>query len=94
MDQAALSEIKRLEAAGETGDPRYEELLMEHHYVHHVLPAARRRSGPTRWSAASSRSTTTIYVPLQGPSELGASGKLENWDRTGGPRSASTCRRW
>jgi proline iminopeptidase len=24
-----------------------------------------------------------IYVPLQGPSELGASGKLVNWDRTG-----------
>jgi proline iminopeptidase len=23
-----------------------------------------------------------IYVPMQGPSELGASGKLENWDRT------------
>ena len=24
----------------------------------------------------------TIYVPMQGPSELGASGKLVNWDRT------------
>ena len=24
-----------------------------------------------------------IYVPMQGPSELGASGKLLNWDRTG-----------
>lgn len=23
-----------------------------------------------------------IYVPLQGPSELGVSGKLENWDRS------------
>jgi proline iminopeptidase len=23
-----------------------------------------------------------IYVPMQGPSELGASGKLANWDRT------------
>jgi proline iminopeptidase len=23
-----------------------------------------------------------IYVPMQGPSELGASGKLLNWDRT------------
>jgi proline iminopeptidase len=23
-----------------------------------------------------------IYVPMQGPSELGASGKLERWDRT------------
>jgi proline iminopeptidase len=24
-----------------------------------------------------------IYIPMQGPSELGASGKLEKWDRTG-----------
>ena len=24
----------------------------------------------------------SIYVPMQGPSELGARGKLENWDRT------------
>jgi len=23
-----------------------------------------------------------IYIPMQGPSELGASGKLERWDRT------------
>jgi proline iminopeptidase len=23
-----------------------------------------------------------VYVPMQGPSELGASGKLANWDRT------------
>ncbi|MGK2963838.1 MAG: proline iminopeptidase, partial [Gemmatimonadaceae bacterium] len=23
-----------------------------------------------------------VYVPMQGPSELGASGKLVNWDRT------------
>jgi proline iminopeptidase len=24
-----------------------------------------------------------VYVPMQGPSELGASGKLADWDRTG-----------
>jgi proline iminopeptidase len=23
-----------------------------------------------------------VYIPMQGPSELGASGKLETWDRT------------
>src|SRR6202451_3454932 len=37
MDQAALAEIKAFEAAGDTGNPRYMELLMEQHYVHHVL---------------------------------------------------------
>jgi proline iminopeptidase len=24
-----------------------------------------------------------VYIPMQGPSELGASGKLVEWDRTG-----------
>ena len=24
----------------------------------------------------------SVYIPMQGPSELGASGKLLNWDRT------------
>ena len=37
MDQEVLAEIKRLEAAGATDDPRYEQLLMEHHYLLHVL---------------------------------------------------------
>src|SRR4051794_25078503 len=37
MDQDALAEIQRYEAAGEYEDPRYMELLMEHHYVYHVL---------------------------------------------------------
>jgi len=37
MDQAALEEIKRLEAAGEFENPRYMELLIPRHYVHHVL---------------------------------------------------------
>src|SRR4051794_31637940 len=36
MDQEALAEIKRLEAAGETADPAYEALLFEHHYRYHV----------------------------------------------------------
>jgi proline iminopeptidase len=37
MDQDALREIESLEAAGDIEDPRYMELLSEHHYVHHVL---------------------------------------------------------
>ena len=81
MDQEALAEIKRMEAEGETADPRYEELLMEHHYVHHVL-----RRPLAEWPPHVVRSfdhiNHDIYVPLQGPSELGASGKLEHWDRT------------
>src|SRR5664279_1785445 len=36
MDQDVLSEIKRFEADGTTDDPRYEQLLMRHHYALHV----------------------------------------------------------
>jgi proline iminopeptidase len=81
MDQDALAEIKRLEAAGETEDPSYEALLMEHHYVHHVL-----RMPIEEWPDPAQRAfkhiNPDIYVPVQGPSELGASGKLEFWDRS------------
>ena len=82
MDQDALAEIKQIEANGEFEKPRYMELLVEHHYVHHVL-----RMPPDQWPDPVSRAfkhlNPAIYVPMQGPSELGASGKLLNWDRTG-----------
>jgi proline iminopeptidase len=54
---------------------------MEHHYVHHVL-----RLPADQWPEPVARSfahiNQSIYVPMQGPSELGASGALLNWDRT------------
>jgi proline iminopeptidase len=57
------------------------ELLMQHHYVHHVL-----RRPPELWPEPVTRSfahiNQAIYVLMQGPSELGASGKLLHWDRT------------
>jgi len=80
MDQDVLAEIKRMEAAGDTGTA-YEELLMEHHYVHHVL-----RRPADQWPAEAVATLAhinhDIYVPLQGPSELGISGKLLHWDRS------------
>ncbi len=81
MDQAALAEIKDYEAAGDYENPHYDELLMEHHYVHHVL-----RMPPATWPEPLLRSfkhmNPDIYIPMQGPSELGASGTLADWDRT------------
>ncbi len=79
MDQDALAEIKRMEAAGEIEDPRYEALLREHHYRYHVL---RMDEWPDPAARGIGHINTSIYVPMQGPSELGASGKLEQWDRT------------
>jgi proline iminopeptidase len=81
MDQKALAEIKALEAAGKFEDPRYEELLMQNFYIYHVL-----RMPPDEWPdplmRALNKINKKIYVPMQGPSELGTSGKLVRWDRT------------
>jgi proline iminopeptidase len=81
MDQEALAEIQRMEEEGDTANPRYMELLTEHHYVHHIL-----RMPPEQWPDGVHRAfqhmNGEIYVSMQGPSELGASGKLANWDRS------------
>jgi len=81
MDQDVLAEIKAYEAAEEYDNPRYAELLMEHHYVEHILrrPAA---EWPDALNRAFEHMNPDVYIPMQGPSELGASGKLANWDRT------------
>jgi proline iminopeptidase len=81
MDQKALAEIKALEAAGKFENPRYEELLMQNFYVYHVLrmPADQ---WPDPLMRALNKINKKIYVPMQGPSELGASGKLVAWDRS------------
>jgi proline iminopeptidase len=82
MDQELLAEIKAYEAAEDFENPRYLELLFENHYVNHVL-----RMPLGEWPDPVDRAfkhiNPAIYVPMQGPSELGASGKLVNWDRTG-----------
>jgi proline iminopeptidase len=81
MDQQVLAEIKALEDAEDYENPRYMELLVPHHYEHHVLrmPAA---EWPDPVNRAFARINQSIYVPMQGPSELGARGKLIDWDRT------------
>jgi proline iminopeptidase len=80
MDQQALAEIKALEAAQDYENPRFMELLVAHHYVHHVLrmPA---EDWPEPVNRAFKHLNPKIYIPMQGPSELGAAGKLLHWDR-------------
>ncbi len=81
MDQEVLAELQRLEASGQYENPRYMELLLPNHYVHHVL-----RMPADQWPDPVKRSfehlNLKVYVPMQGPSELGASGKLADWDRS------------
>ena len=67
MDQAALAEIKALEASGQIEDPRYMALLTEQHYIHHVLrmpasdwpdPVQRALPAVTSPAVAATRSAT------------------------------------
>ncbi len=65
MDQKALAEIRQLEAQGQYDNPRYEDLLMRHFYVEHVL-----RMPADQWPepvfAASARSTRKSTFPCRG----------------------------
>ena len=89
MDAAALAEIKRLEAVKDYANPRYMELLMQHHYIYHVL---RMPLGdwPDPVERAFKHLNPKVYIPMQGPSELGASGKLAAWDRRADLHSISS----
>lgn len=81
MDPVVLAELQTLDDAGAYDDPRYMELLMEHHYSHHVL----RRpvdEWPANVLASLEHVNPNVYVLMQGPSELGARGRLEFWDRS------------
>ena len=81
MDQKVLAEVKALEAKKKYADPRYMELLIPNHYEKHILrrPYA---EWPDPVNRAFKHINEDIYIPMQGPSELGASGKLEKWDRS------------
>jgi len=75
------AELADLDARGDVESPRYREILGPNHYAQHVLrmpddqvpePLLRGRRHTNRH----------IYALMQGPSELGASGRLAHWDRT------------
>ncbi|AHG89482.1 proline-specific peptidase [Gemmatirosa kalamazoonensis] len=81
MDQKALAEIQAIEARKDFQSPRYMALLTPNFYEQHLLrmPAD---SWPDPVKRAFAHINEDVYVPMQGPSEMGASGKLEHWDRT------------
>jgi proline iminopeptidase len=83
MDPGVLAEVKALEAAGDIENPRYMELLVPNYYEQHTLrmPA---EDWPDPVVRGFAHINQKIYVPMQGPSELGMSddAKLARWDRT------------
>lgn len=80
MDPKVLAEIKAIEARKDYDNPRYMELLLPNYYALHIL-----RMPPEQWpdpvNRAFARLNKAVYIPMQGPSEMSASGRLEKWDR-------------
>ena len=75
-----LALVQQLEAEGKTDDPRYMGVLVPEFYEKHILrrPAA---EWPEPFNRSLARANNHIYTLMQGPSELGASGRLSQWDR-------------
>jgi len=80
VNPAALKEILDMEASGKTEQPRYMEVLLPNWYEHHIL-----RRPFAEWPEPLLRDFPKLnqrfYATMQGPSEMGASGRLLNWDR-------------
>jgi proline iminopeptidase len=83
MKPEVLAEILRFEAAKDYENPRYMGLLVPNYYVEHIL-----RMPADQWPDPVNRAfahlNRKVYVPMQGPSEMGTTGgcKLEKWDRS------------
>jgi proline iminopeptidase len=80
MNPAVLAEIEKIEAAKDFANPRYMELLIPNFYEKHILrfPA---KNWPEPVNRSFAKMNQSLYVTMQGPSEFGVAGKLENWDR-------------
>jgi len=81
IDPNVLAEVKQLEADGKYEDPRYLELLIPNHYEQHVIRMPI-HEWPDPLKRAFDHMNPKVYIPMQGPSELGASGRIAKWDRT------------
>ena len=79
LNPNVLKTIKDLEANKDYDNPIYMDLLMKNFYNEHIL-----RQPVKDWPEPVSRSmgkiNSSLYITMQGPSELGLSGKLSNWD--------------
>jgi len=81
MPPDVLKQILAFEAAKDYENPKYMELLFPTWYTAHFL----RRpfdQWPEPVMRAIAHMNRAIYVPMQGPSEMSASGTLVDWDRS------------
>ena len=83
MPKDVLKEVLEMEENEDFENPRYEELLMKHHYTAHVL-----RMPLETWPNSITRTfdhlNPEVYVYMQGPSEFGIIDKatLHDWNRS------------
>jgi len=81
MDPEIYKEIQKMESEKDFDNPKYSELLYNHHYTEHIL-----RMPINKWPESVNRSfkhmNPNVYVYMQGYSEFGVTGDatLKNWD--------------
>lgn len=81
LDPKVYAEILKMEAENDFANPRYNELLFEHHYTSHVL-----RMPIEEWPESINRAfkhlNPNVYIYMQGYSEFGITGNatLKDWD--------------
>lgn len=81
MPKEVFAEVMEIERKGDFENPRYMELLGEHHYPQHVL-----RRPPAEWPEEINRMMSqvnpNVYVFMQGYSEFGITpgASLKGWD--------------
>ncbi len=79
MDTGLFEEVLAFEEAEDFDNPRYMDILLNHHYTEHII-----RMPIDQWpdpvNRLFSHMNLDVYVPMQGPSEFGIRGTLANWD--------------
>ena len=79
LDPKILDTIRGIEARGDFSNPKYMGLLYPNFYTAHVLRIPL-QSWPEPVNRSFAKMNESLYVTMQGPSEFGISGKLENWN--------------
>lgn len=77
MDPKVLDTILSIEAKKDYENPKYMELLIPNWYHKHIC---RLEEWPDPVVRSINHVNSVIYTMMQGPSEMGISGRLANWD--------------
>lgn len=78
IPEEVLNTIRNMEERNDYSNPAYMELLLTHYYTQHILRLAV-NEWPEPVNRSFSKLNNTLYITMQGPSEFGIAGKLQNW---------------